>query len=128
MGQPSEQLNKPGYIPLAAYVADISRMQRDGPWRLPLGIMDRVQIWALAGIIRFSWISGALCVLWTERWSPAYSVLISYLRRQGYLDTLTEKEVRGGTGFSYLATKRVVDGNRVWKVRRARSIRRLSTR
>ena len=116
MGQPSEQLNKPGYIPLVAYVADISRMQRDGPWRLPLGIMDRVQIWALAGIIRFSWISGALCVLWTERWSPAYSVLISYLRRQGYLDTLTEKEVRGGTGFSYLATKRVVDGNRVWKV------------
>lgn len=116
MQQPSEQFGGPGYIPLAVYVADISRMRREGPWRLPFGITDRLQISILAGIVRFSWVADALHVLWPERWSPAYSVLIAYLRRQGYLDTLTEKEVRGGAGFSYMATKKVIDGDRSWKV------------
>ncbi len=91
-------------------------MQRSGPWKLPLGIMDRLQIRVLLGITRFSWIADALYIAWPQRWSPAYSILISYLQRQGYLDTLTEKEVCGGVGHSYLATKRITDTDRSWRV------------
>lgn len=112
----SEWFGKPGYLPLSQYVADISYMQENGPWKLPIGAMDRLQMGILALITRFSWIADALSVFCPSRWSPAYSILTAYLYKQGVLDSLNEKEIRVGAGFSYMAMKEVIDGDRSWKI------------
>lgn len=103
----SNWFNSPGYIPLKEYVDDIERMRKEGPWRLPIGVFDRIQLFFLSMVVKFSWFSSLLYVEYPYVWSPAYGIILSYLRREGLLDDIEEKNANVGGKFSFCARKSI---------------------
>ena len=92
---PSKLFHSPGYLPLDEYVRDIEIMRKNGPWKIPLQIGDRVHLFFLR-MMRFSWFSDVLCIQHPHQWSPSYSILLSYLRKRGFVDEVVEKNANYG--------------------------------
>ena len=97
----SKLFKKQGYISLREYTENIRQMLVVGPWKLPLGLGDRVQLIFLAGIVRFSWFADVLYLRHPFPWSPGYSILVTFLRRRGILDTVKERSSYHGGYFHY---------------------------
>ncbi len=114
--EPSRLFNQQGYLPLREYLDDIRSMQRNGPWTLPLGIGDRMHLFFLSLVERFSWFSDTLFVAHPYPWSPAYSVIISYLKRHAMFDGAVELSIRFHGYFSYYFKKDVSRDGRTWEV------------
>lgn len=86
MKDQSKLFNKEGYISLKEYVENINHMREIGPWKLPLRLGDKVQLALLSGVVRFSWFTDHIYMKHENWYSPAYSVLINYLKKQMVLD------------------------------------------
>lgn len=80
-----------GYISLYAYITDIGEMQKKGPWKLPLGLGDRWQFFLLKLLAKFSWFAEHISLRYPYPWSPAYSILITHLKRARFIDEVFEK-------------------------------------
>ncbi len=106
----SRWFNRPGYIPLKEYVDDIESARAAGPWVLPLHTGDRIQLFLLKTVLQFSWFADRLFVLHPHVWSPAYHILVSYLRRHGWLTDIREKDVGPGPFFAYSIPKGNLSG------------------
>lgn len=85
-------------------------MRSSGPWKLPFGFGDRMQLFFLKGIMRFSWFAGALYLQYPFSWSPAYSVLAAFLERKGILNTVQERASYQGEYFLYVFEKSLTIG------------------
>ena len=85
-------------------------MMVSGLWKLPLGLGDRMQIFFLAGIVKFSWFADALYVRYPFAWSPAYSILVAFLERKGMLDTVRERASYQGGYYHYHFQKSITIG------------------
>lgn len=105
---PSKLFDRPGYITLSEYVADIQHMRKWGPWKLPLTLGDRIHFFVLSLVDRFSWYRRSLSVLHPYPFSPAYRALLKYLHQQGIFDTLEEKNMLY-PGFYAYHMQKVVD-------------------
>lgn len=112
----SRLFNKPGYILLKEYVDDINTMRAHGPWKVPLGVMDRAHLLFLTGVVRFSWFSNSLYILHPYKWSPAYSILISYLKKKDFFDDVMELSLRYSGYFSYYFRKHVPLHGKQWEI------------
>ena len=58
----SELFDKQGYISVKDYLKDVYHMQKNGPWRLPFGIGDRIHLFFLSLVSKFSWFSDVLYI------------------------------------------------------------------
>ena len=103
----SKLFDKSGYISLKEYVADIGDMRKNGSWKLPLRMGDRLHLRFLSVVARFSWFSDALFIMHPHIWSPAYSVILSYLRKNDLFDSVFEKDLRHSGYFSYFFKKNI---------------------
>jgi len=103
----SRLFDKPGYISIKEYVEDIQYLRKNGPWELPLGVMDRVHIFFLSLILRVSWFSDALYLLHPYEWSPAYSILFSFLQKKKIVDFAIEKESYSSEYVHFFAKKSI---------------------
>lgn len=99
--------NKEGYILLGEYLADVFGMIKNGPWKLPLNIGDRINLHLLAMTNRLSWLSDSLYVLNSHAWSPSYAVLSRFLQRRGFFDRVYEINLPYKGYYSYLFEKNV---------------------
>jgi len=106
----SRLFKRQGYIPLREYVEDIRRMMVAGPWKLPIGLGDRMQLLLLSGMAKFSWFADALYVRYPFAWSPAYSILVAFLERKGILDTVRERASYQGGYYHYHFQKSITIG------------------
>lgn len=104
----SRLFDKPGYIPLKEYVEDIERMRKNGPWKLSLGIGDRIHLSFLSIVARFSWFSDFLHIAYPEAWSPAYSILLAYLRKRGFFDEVKQVNTSQSGHFFYFIRKNIL--------------------
>jgi len=93
MSSSSSNFGRAGYLSLKEYVEDIESVRKNGPWKLPLGIGDRLHIFFLKMVLKFSWFSSILYVSYSYQWSPAYSILVAYLQKRGFIDEIGEKNV-----------------------------------
>lgn len=98
---------RPGYIPLREYLNDIDEMRAHGPWRLPLRTRERFQLGLLRLLLRFSWFADALFIAHGSSTSPAYTILLSYVKRHGLLDSMGERDLHCQGYFSYFLNKTV---------------------
>lgn len=114
--EPSKLFDRPGYIPLREYVRDLEEMRRNGPWKLPLGVGDRIHLFFLSLMARFSWFSDALYVVNPQVWSPSYSVIIAYLKKRGLFDDIAELSLRYRGYFSYYLRKNVPLSGKTWEI------------
>jgi len=101
----SALFHKPGFIPLKVYLEDIQSMRKNGPWKLPMSAGDRAQMFFLRIIIKFSWLSNSLFILNPTDISPAYSLLVTYLHKQGIFDFFIERETNYSGYFQYFFKK-----------------------
>lgn len=113
----SNLFGKPGYLSIKEYVDDIDRMRRNGPWRLPLGIGDRLQLFFLKMVIKFSWFAKSLHITHTKSISPAYAVLFSYAQKKQFFDSMTERNLYYRGHFSYYLEKKASINGRTWSMR-----------
>src|ERR1035437_2073678 len=100
-----------GYIPLEDYLNDIKLMRQHGPWKLPLGIGDRFHLFLLALIARFSWFRRALYIEHTQPVSPAYTLLLSYLKRKDVYNFLIERNLHFRGYYSFFLQKSLPSRN-----------------
>lgn len=109
--------HKPGYVSVREYLNDILRMQKAGPWQLPLRYIDRMQLVFLAFLLRISWFSERISIVHTQTMSPAYSILVEYLRKKKFFDTMVERSLRYTGYYSYFLIKTVSFGKRTVVIR-----------
>lgn len=109
----SNLFQKEGYISLREYVDDIRHMQKYGPWKLPLSRADRLQLWILSLVVKFSWFSDMLFISYPYEWSPAYAVLISHLHKKGFLDNADEKNTNFSHHSLFLSQKHISINERI---------------
>lgn len=107
MNDQSKLFCRQGYISLAEYVEDVRRMDREGPWKLPLRLSDRIQFTFLWLFSRVSWFARSLYLVHPSGASPAYALIIAYLRKRGFIESIGEKETYLDGCFSYVVTKKV---------------------
>lgn len=107
MDNRSKLFCRQGYISLAEYLEDIKRMDREGPWRLPLRLSDRIQYGLLNLFSRVSWFNQSLYLIHPSGASPAYAIIIAYLKKRGFIESIGERESYIDGCFSYVATKKV---------------------
>lgn len=105
-----------GFIPLKEYIADIKRFRKEERWRLPLTIVDRIQLNFLFIIARFSLFSALLHIKHPYPWRPAYALLIQYLRKKQILDTVEVRTLLHPGFFSFFAKRRILKGETTWKI------------
>ncbi|MBP6889313.1 MAG: YcaO-like family protein [Candidatus Moranbacteria bacterium] len=108
----SELFHRPGYLSVREYLEDINSMRKSGKWKLPLGIIDRVHFFFLSYFVRFSRFSASLFILHSKDTSPAYSVLLEYLRRKQFFDVATERDLHYPGYYFYFSTKKISFKNR----------------
>ena len=105
--------HKPGFVPLKAWLEDVRSMRKSGPWKLPMSMGDRVQMFFLGIIEKFSWLSDSLFISNPADVSPAYSLLVTYLHKQGIFDSFIERDTGYSGYFQYLFEKDMKKGNGV---------------
>lgn len=105
------------YLPLRTYLEDIERMRKLGPWKLPLRMGDRLQLWLLKILLSVSWFGDRICLLHPHRWSSAHQMLLVFLYKQGIFASITEKQLSGAPYFSYLLKKGKISGQGIAKDR-----------
>ena len=103
----SKLFNKQGYIPLKEYIEDISCMTESGPWKLPFGFGDRLHFFFLKVVFKFSWFSALLFVLHESSVSPAYAVILAYLKKQKVFDYMMDTKLRHRGFYSFYLEKKV---------------------
>jgi hypothetical protein len=81
-----------------------------GPWKLPIGLGDRMQLLLLSGMVKFSWFADTLYVRYPFAWSPAYSILVAFLERKGILDTVRERASHQDGYYHYHFQKSITIG------------------
>lgn len=99
----SKLFNKEGYILLKDYIDDIAHMQKYGPWKVPLSLMDKAQLFFLSLVVKFSWFSKYMYIQYENAYSPAYSIIINYLKKKRIFDEVLQKD-SFAKGFSYFNT------------------------
>lgn len=77
--------DNPGYIKLSDYINDILDMQKDGNWKLPLRLVDKIQLYGARYFLLFSWMRESIYIEHPYIWSPAYNVIVNYLKRNNIL-------------------------------------------
>jgi ribosomal protein S12 methylthiotransferase accessory factor len=107
---PSTLFDKEGYISLKEYVKDIEEMKKNGPWKLPLNGGDRFQFKLLSFFSQFSWFSDRLFIKHQGPFSPAYSMLLGYLKKNGIYDSIFDKSGSRHGYFSFLLEKKTIRG------------------
>ncbi len=83
----------PGYPSVSEYVRDIEDFKRNGRWRLPLGMGDRLHFFFLTWFTRFSWFRDSLTIRYPSDVRPSWSIILLYLKRAGVYDTFIERAV-----------------------------------
>ncbi|MBI2409727.1 YcaO-like family protein [Candidatus Kaiserbacteria bacterium] len=114
MSNPSALFDKAGYIALKEYLGDFIGMRRYGPWKLPLRLPDRIQLFFLRIVSRLSWFSDRLYVCHESNVSPAYGVLLQYLKKKRVYDAITERDLHFRGYFSYFARKDLKINGKKW--------------
>lgn len=92
-----------------------------GPWKLPLGFGDRMQLLLLSGMVKFSWFADSLFIRYPFAWSPAYSILVAFLKRKGIIDTVQERTSYQGGYYHYHFQRSIFIGEE-WCLFRGRGI------
>jgi thiazole/oxazole-forming peptide maturase SagD family component len=111
---PSCLFDNEGYILLSDYIRDIRDMMNNGPWKIPLGPGDRFHLFILSIFSRLSWFSSALFIKQGKSFSPAYSLLLSHLRKRDIFDSLLERhDTRQGYYSFVLQKKASIDGKKI---------------
>ncbi len=77
----NESLNKNEYILADDYVKDIRQMQKNGPWKVPLGLGDRFQLLLLEVFLKITWFKD-IYIKYPHDFSPAYNIIFSFLKRK----------------------------------------------
>lgn len=98
------------YIPLRAYIDDIERMRRLGPWRLPIRMGDRMQLLFLRIFAKVSWFSEGIFFSCPYSWSPGYQMLLVFLYKQGLFQIVKEKQLPHDGYFAYFLRKGKMSG------------------
>lgn len=106
----SDLFNKEGYISLREYVEDINYMRERGPWKLPLRISDKAQLFFLGCIVKYSWFESAIYMKHDSWYSPAYSIIINHLKKYRILDNVHQED-SFFKDFSYVSAARNISIN-----------------
>lgn len=112
----SKLFDREGYISIREYLDDIALMDQHGSWSLPIKVGDRIQLFLLRVISRFSWLADNLFVAHASSVSPAYQVLLSYLQKKRFFDSFREKNLRTNGYFAYYLEKKVFINGRAWQM------------
>jgi thiazole/oxazole-forming peptide maturase SagD family component len=83
-----EYFNRPGYFLLDEYLEDLKEFNREKTWKLPLSLYDKFQISILKLLNRLVLSKNLICIEHPYLWSPSYSILINYLKKNGYVDNV----------------------------------------
>jgi thiazole/oxazole-forming peptide maturase SagD family component len=114
MNPSSKLFDKAGYITLREYIDDIELMRKHGPWKIPLGLGDSMHFFLLKCVAKFSWFSSLLHVEHAHSISPAYAMLLSYLKKNKIFDTLYERNLHYPGYYSFYLEKGIKVGNRTY--------------
>ncbi|MCF7843920.1 YcaO-like family protein [Candidatus Gracilibacteria bacterium] len=87
--------NNPGYIKLSDYINDIKKMRASGPWKLPLNIYDKIQLFILSIFNNISWFSKFIYIEYPYVWSPSYNIIVIYLVRKNILKKVHITGIQG---------------------------------
>ncbi len=83
-------------------------MDKFGPWRIPLGIGDRIRICLLKQFVRYSWLADSLHIAHTDDVTSASETLYTYLKKKGLVDAMAERSLHFPGYFFYSLEKEVV--------------------
>lgn len=100
--------NSPGYILAKDYVEDIRQMQKNGPWKLPLGVGDRFHLFLLSLFLKFSWFKDVY-IKYHHDHSPAYDIIINFLNRNKMLSSVSKINTASYWNINIYST-RLLDG------------------
>ena len=95
MSQSKQSLffNKEGYMPVKDYLASFDDMFENGKWKIPLPLGDRIHFFILRMFVKISWFSGSIYMLHTEKISPVFASLLSYLHKNSFLTVFLERSI-----------------------------------
>lgn len=100
--------NSPGYILAKDYVENIRQTQKNGPWKLPLGVGDRFHVFLLSSFLKFSWFKD-IYIKYPYEHSPAYDIIINFLKRNKMLSVIIKLNPASYWGINMYAS-RLFDG------------------
>jgi ribosomal protein S12 methylthiotransferase accessory factor len=69
-------------------------MDKYGPWRIPLGISNRLRLYFLKLVSRYSWLADGLRIPHADDTDRTHATLFTYLKKNGLVDGMTEKALR----------------------------------
>ena len=107
MSTSSSLFDKAGYISLSEYVKDIYNMIENGPWKLPLGSGDRFRLFLLRVVLKFSWFLPTMYILHSSKVSPSYSALLTYLKKNLFFDSFSERSLGHRNYFYFCFEKQI---------------------
>lgn len=112
----SKLFGKPGFITIREYLEDIDSMRRHGPWKLPLRLIDRLQLVWLRMLSKLSWFSESLFIAHPSPVSPAYAILLAYVFKQGFFETFGKKNMQYGNAHIYFFEKQITINGRTYLI------------
>lgn len=89
------------FIPISDFIGDIRHAQRYGPWKIPLRIIDRIQLLFLAFLVKMSWFKELLYIHYSSPVSPSFSLLLAYLKKNHFFDDYKKRFLPTGGGFGF---------------------------
>lgn len=70
-----------GYISLGEYLKTINQFTTTSGWRLPLHTMDKIQLWFLKVVLRWSWFADSLYVQNPAQYGIGFDQLFNYINQ-----------------------------------------------
>lgn len=104
----SKLFDRAGYIPLKEYLEDFDFFIKNNQWKLPFGYGDKLHLFFLKVIAKLSWFSGLLYIKHPSMISPVYLILIAYLQRNKFFDTLVERDLHCPGWYSFYLEKKIL--------------------
>lgn len=70
-----------GYVPLGEYVKKLQSFTIDTGWKIPMTLMDRVHVYGLTLVSRFSWFSDSIYIQQPSSYGIGFTEIISYFKK-----------------------------------------------
>jgi len=91
-------------------------MKKSHQWKLPLGLGDQIQLTLLTFFLKISWFSKILFIKHEYQWSPAYSIIINYLKKKRVIEDIFNEETRHSQFYSYFVRKKTIINGKEKKI------------
>lgn len=95
--------NRPGYFTLKEYLSSFDDFEKSKTWKLPLTIYDRLQLNILK--LANKLVKNLVYIEHPFMWSPPYSVLINYFKKNEILDSINSHRSWIDDYYIFVATK-----------------------